>query len=164
VRRRRRAAGGLIAGTALVAAIIAPVLAQGTSGVLVTNVDGPITPVIADHLAAAVEQALDGDALLVVTLDTPGGLDTSMRDIVQTFLNAPVPILVYVGPEGARAASAGTFITMAAHVAAMAPATSIGAATPVDLQDGEISDKIDEIRASETMRLNEHGGETVPIC
>jgi len=142
VRRRRRAAGGLIAGTALVAAFIAPVLAQDTSGVLVTNVDGPITPVIADHLAAAVEQALGEGALLVVTLDTPGGLDTSMRDIVQTFLNAPVPILVYVEPEGARAASAGTFITMAAHVAAMAPATSIGAATPVDLQDGEITDKI----------------------
>jgi membrane-bound serine protease (ClpP class) len=142
VRRRRRAAGGLIAGTALVAAFIAPVLAQDTSSVLVTNVDGPITPVIADHLAAAVEQAVGEGALLVVTLDTPGGLDTSMRDIVQTFLNAPVPILVYVEPEGARAASAGTFITMAAHVAAMAPATSIGAATPVDLQDGEITDKI----------------------
>jgi len=142
VRRRRRAVGGLIAGTALVAAFIAPVLAQGTSGVLVTEVDGPITPVIADHLDAAVEQALGEDALLVVTLDTPGGLDTSMRDIVQTFLNAPVPIVVYVEPEGARAASAGTFITMAAHMAAMAPATSIGAATPVDLQDGEITDKI----------------------
>ena len=142
MRRRRRAAGGLIAGTALVAAFVAPVLAQSTSGVLVTVVDGPITPVIADHLAAAVEQALDEEAVLVVTLDTPGGLDTSMRDIVQTFLNAPVPVVVYVEPEGARAASAGTFITMAAHVAAMAPATSIGAATPVDLQGGEISDKI----------------------
>jgi membrane-bound serine protease (ClpP class) len=142
VRRRRRAAGGLIAGTALVAAFIAPVLAQDTSGVLVTNVDGPITPVIADHLAAAVAQAVGEEALLVVTLDTPGGLDTSMRDIVQTFLNAPVPIVVYVEPEGARAASAGTFIAMAAHVAAMASATTIGAATPVDLQGGEITDKI----------------------
>lgn len=142
MRRRRRAAGGLIAGVGLVAAFIAPVLAQDTSGVLVTDVDGPITPVIADHLAAAVEQAVGEGALLVVTLDTPGGLDTSMRDIVQTFLNAPVPIVVYVEPEGARAASAGTFITMAAHVAAMAPATSIGAATPVDLQGGEITDKI----------------------
>ena len=112
-------------------------------GVLVAEVDGPITPVIADHLAAAVDTAAASDAVLVVTLDTPGGLDTSMRDIVQTFLNAPVPVVVYVEPEGARAASAGTFITMAAHVAAMAPATAIGAATPIDLQTGEPgSDKV----------------------
>lgn len=108
-----------------------------TPGVLVAEVDGPITPVIADHLAAAVDAAAETDAVLVVTIDTPGGLDTSMRDIVQTFLNAPVPVVVYVEPEGARAASAGTYITMAAHVAAMAPATSIGAATPIDLQSGE---------------------------
>lgn len=110
---------------------------------LVAEVDGPITPVIADHLAGAVEASAERGAVLVVTMDTPGGLDTSMRDIVQTFLNAPVPVVVYIQPEGARAASAGTFITMAAHVAAMAPATSIGAATPVDLQTGEEgSDKI----------------------
>jgi membrane-bound serine protease (ClpP class) len=111
--------------------------------VLVADVDGPITPVIADHLAAAVETAAETGAVLVVNMDTPGGLDTSMRDIVQTFLNAPIPVVVYVQPEGARAASAGTFITMAAHIAVMAPATSIGAATPVDLQTGEEgSDKI----------------------
>jgi len=142
MRRRGRAAGGLIAGTVLVAAFIAPAVAQSTSGVLVTVVDGPITPVIADHLEAAVERASGEESILVVTLDTPGGLDTSMRDIVQTFLSAPVAIVAYVEPDGARAASAGTFITMAAHVAAMAPATSIGAATPVDLQGGEITDKI----------------------
>ncbi len=142
MRGLRRAAAGLLAGSALVVAFINPVLAQITSGVLLTAVDGPITPVIADHVAEAVERALEDDAVLVVTLDTPGGLDTSMREIVQTFLNAPVPVVVYVEPEGARAASAGTFITMAAHVAAMAPATSMGAATPVDLQGGEITDKI----------------------
>jgi membrane-bound serine protease (ClpP class) len=164
MRRRRRAAGGLIAGTALVAAFIAPVLAQGTSGVLVTDVDGPITPVIADHLAAAVEQAVGEEALLVVTLDTPGGLDTSMRDIVQTFLNAPVPIVVYVEPEGARAASAGTFITMAAHVAAMAPATSIGAATPVDLQGGEITDKIINDAVAFATSLAERRGRNVEFA
>lgn len=164
MRRLRRAAGGLIAGTALVAAFIAPVLAQGTSGVLVTDVDGPITPVIADHLAAAVEQAVGEEALLVVTLDTPGGLDTSMRDIVQTFLNAPVPIVVYVEPEGARAASAGTFITMAAHVAAMAPATSIGAATPVDLQGGEITDKIINDAVAFATSLAERRGRNVEFA
>jgi len=164
MRRRRRAAGGLIAGTALVAAFIAPVLAQGTSGVLVTVVDGPITPVIADHLAAAVEQAVGDEALLVVSLDTPGGLDTSMRDIVQTFLNAPVPIVVYVEPEGARAASAGTFITMAAHVAAMAPATSVGAATPVDLQGGEITDKIINDAVAFAISVAERRGRSVEFA
>jgi membrane-bound serine protease (ClpP class) len=136
VKWRDRALRGLIAGFVLSATMAAQAGAQ-TPEVLVAEVDGPITPVIADHLAAAVDAAAGADAVLVVTMDTPGGLDTSMRDIVQTFLNAPIPVVVYVQPEGARAASAGTFITMAAHVAAMAPATSIGAATPIDLQSGE---------------------------
>ena len=139
---RGQATRGLIAGFVTTAAIAVQATAQGPV-VLVAEVDGPITPVIADHLAAAVDTASESDAVLVVTLDTPGGLDTSMRDIVQAFLNAPVPVVVYVEPEGARAASAGTFITMAAHVAVMAPATSIGAATPIDLQTGEPgSDKV----------------------
>ena len=117
---RRRAVASLIAGTALVFSFSVPGAAQGPR-VLVTEVDGPITPVVADHLEAAVAEASEIGAVLIVTMDTPGGLDTSMRDIVQTFLNAPIPVVVYVQPEGARAASAGTFITMAAHVAAMAP-------------------------------------------
>lgn len=116
--------------------------AQGET-VLVTTVDGPITPVVADHLLDGVERAVaENHPAYVVLLDTPGGLDQSMRDIVQSFLNAPVPVVVYVSPAGARAASAGTFITMGGHVAAMAPGTSIGAATPVDLGGGEITDKI----------------------
>jgi membrane-bound serine protease (ClpP class) len=133
---------GLILGTILAGVFALQVGAQ-TASVLLVEVDGPITPVIAGHIDAAVEEAAARGAPLVVALDTPGGLDTSMRDIVQSFLNAPTVVVVYVEPEGARAASAGTFITMAAHVAAMAPATSIGAATPVDLEAGETaSDKI----------------------
>ena len=117
--------------------------AQAGPTVLLAPIDGQITPVVADHIADAVEEAESGDhRALVVTIDTPGGLDVSMRDIVQSFLNAKVPIVTYVSPEGARAASAGTFIAMAAPVAAMAPATSIGAATPVDLGGGEITDKV----------------------
>ncbi len=141
---RKTGISGVLGGVALVLAFALPGFAQGIGEpeVLITEVDGPITPVVADHLEAAIEHAEDTQAVLVVTLDTPGGLDTSMRDIVQHFLNAPIPVVVYVYPEGARAASAGTFITMSAHVAAMAPATSIGAATPVDLQGGEIGDKI----------------------
>lgn len=133
---------GLIVGMILWGAFALQAGAQSPS-VLLAEVDGPITPVVAAHLADAVEDAADAAVPLIVSLDTPGGLDTSMRDIVQSFLNASTPVVVYVEPEGARAASAGTFITMAAHVAAMAPATAIGAATPVELEEGETaSDKV----------------------
>jgi membrane-bound serine protease (ClpP class) len=129
----------------VIAAFLLPgstAVAQDRVTVLVTEVDGPITPVIADHLEDGIRTAEEnGHSAFVVKLDTPGGLDAAMRDIVQDFLGARVPVVVYVAPSGARAASAGTFITMAAHVAAMAPGTTIGAATPVDLQGGEISDK-----------------------
>ena len=111
--------------------------------VLSTAVTSSITPPIADHLAEAVERAEDGgyDAL-VVRMDTPGGLDLSMRSIARSFLGARVPVIVHVAPSGARAASAGAIITFAAHVAAMAPGTAIGAATPVDLEGGDVSDKV----------------------
>ena len=128
-------------------ALLAPfgraALAQDAPTALVATVDGPITPVTAKYLADGIRTAEDeGYRVFVVELDTPGGLDTSMRDIVQAFFGARVPVVVYVTPSGGRAASAGTFITMAAHVAVMAPATTIGAATPVDLQGGEITDKV----------------------
>lgn len=106
--------------------------------VLATTVRGPITPVIANHVAEGIRTAEDGgyDAY-VVRLDTPGGLDTSMRDIIQDVIAAEVPVVVHVSPRGARGASAGALITMAAHVAAMAPGTAIGAATPVGGQGGD---------------------------
>jgi membrane-bound serine protease (ClpP class) len=122
---------------------LAPAAAGQTPTVLVTRVAGPITPVVAAHLVDGIGAAEhDGHTAFLVELDTPGGLDTSMRQISQAFLNARVPVVVYVTPSGARAASAGAIITFAAHVAAMAPGTTIGAATPVDLQGGEISDKV----------------------
>ncbi|MGF1618701.1 MAG: nodulation protein NfeD [Acidimicrobiia bacterium] len=139
---RRPTVRGLILGMILSGAFAVQAIAQ-TPTVMLADVDGPITPVTATYLADAVDEAGNRGLPLVVTIDTPGGLDTSMRDIVQTLLGAPIPVIVYVQPAGARAASAGTFITMAAHVAVMAPATSIGAATPVDLEAGETaSDKI----------------------
>jgi membrane-bound serine protease (ClpP class) len=118
--------------------------------VLVTEVDAIITPVIADHIREGVARAeADGHSLLLIELDTPGGLDVSMREIIQAFLDANVPVLVYVAPSGARAASAGALITMAAHIAAMDTGTAIGAATPVDLQEGgDVEQKIIEDAAA----------------
>ncbi|HKY59509.1 MAG TPA: nodulation protein NfeD [Gemmatimonadota bacterium] len=97
-------------------------------------IDGAISPASAEFLTDAIERAEDeGAAALVVELDTPGGLVDSTRDIVQAILASRVPVVVYVAPSGARAGSAGVFITLAAHVAAMAPSTNIGAATPIQM-------------------------------
>ena len=97
-------------------------------------IEGVISPVTLRLVELALDRAQAENAqALVILLDTPGGLERSMRVIVQRLLNAPVPVIVYVSPTGARAASAGVFITMAAHVAAMAPATNMGAAHPVAL-------------------------------
>jgi membrane-bound serine protease (ClpP class) len=97
-------------------------------------IDGAISPASAEFLTDAIERAEDeGAAALVVELDTPGGLVDSTRDIVQRILASRVPVIVYVAPSGARAGSAGVFVTLAAHVAAMAPGTNIGAATPIQM-------------------------------
>jgi len=94
----------------------------------------PITPITARVIAQAINQsATDLAEALIIELDTPGGLDESMRQIVREILNSKVPVIVYVSPGGARASSAGVFITLAAHVAAMSPGTNIGAAHPVSL-------------------------------
>jgi membrane-bound serine protease (ClpP class) len=118
---------------ALRAAPAEPPSASGGE-ILVLTVSGPISPPVAAYVADGVAQAARRRAALVVLeLDTPGGLDTSMRQITQSLLNSAVPAVVYVFPSGGRAASAGTFITLAADVAAMAPGTTLGAAHPVNL-------------------------------
>ncbi len=102
--------------------------------VLVITVQGVINPVSSEFIRKSIDEAgTEGADALVVELDTPGGLDASMREIVKAINGSDVPVVVYVAPSGARAASAGVFITMAAHVAAMAPGTNIGAAHPVGL-------------------------------
>ncbi len=108
-----------------------------SSKVLVITVDGPINPVTAGYIDKGIAEAAErGADLLVLRLDTPGGLMSSMRTIVKSIMASPVPVAVYVSPSGARAASAGVFITMAAHVAAMSPGTNIGAAHPVNIGGG----------------------------
>jgi len=103
------------------------------SGVLLP-VSGPIGPATSDFFVRKLrESAANGASLVVVAIDTPGGLDTAMRDMVQAILASEVPVITYVSPSGARAASAGTYLVYASHVAAMAPATNLGAATPVPI-------------------------------
>ena len=118
--------------TLVAVGLAGPAPARAAGPVAVIDLDGAITPVTARLLTAAIERAkAEGDQALVVRLNTPGGLERSMRTMAQSILNSEIPVIVYVAPTGSRAASAGVFITMAAHVAAMAPATNIGAAHPV---------------------------------
>ena len=127
------------AGLVLVLALLTiPVVASAAPAPVATiEIEGVISPVTLRLVGIAIDRAQAERAnALVIQLDTPGGLERSMRAIVQRMMNAEVPVIVYVAPTGARAASAGVFITMAAHVAAMAPATNIGAASPVALGGG----------------------------
>ncbi|MBM70000.1 MAG: serine protease [Haliea sp.] len=105
--------------------------------VWVIHIDGPIGPASADHMTRSLERAIAANAeAVVLRIDTPGGLDSAMRDMIKAVLAAPVPVLGYVGPSGARAASAGTYLLYATHIAAMAPGTNLGSATPVQLGGG----------------------------
>jgi len=115
------------------------------SQVVVVTLDGAITPAAADYTVRAIRKAADNNAALVVLkLDTPGGLDTSMRSIIKAILASPVPVATFVAPDGARAASAGTYILYASHIAAMAPATNLGAATPVAIGGEEPAEPLRE--------------------
>ena len=121
------------------------VTAGPTGEAVVATYEGIINPVAAEYLHDAIASAQEtGAHVLIIKLDTPGGLDTSMRLIVKDITNAAIPVVVFVAPSGGRAASAGVFITMAAHVAAMSPGTNIGAAHPVAMGGGEMDSTMKE--------------------
>jgi membrane-bound serine protease (ClpP class) len=118
---------------------------QDKAPVFIAEVDGIINPATAKFIIESIDEAVkEGGQCLIIQLDTPGGLMDSMRNIVKKILASPIPIIVYVGPSGARAASAGVFITMSANIAVMAPGTHIGAAHPVTLGEGKESKTMSE--------------------
>lgn len=122
----------------ILAVLLVPLALHAAESALTISLEGPIGPATANFVIRSIEHAETENAqLLVIVMDTPGGLDTSTREIVKAILNAPLPVVTFIAPEGARAASAGTYILYASHVAAMSPATNVGAATPVSLTGGQ---------------------------
>ena len=114
-----------------------PVNAFGSDGIIVVKIEGAINPVVAEFVANEIRSAnTSSEELIVIRMDTPGGLDTSMRKIIKAIQSSKIPVASFISPGGSRAASAGTFITIASHIAAMEPGTNIGAAHPVNLMGG----------------------------
>lgn len=129
--------------------------------VWVIEINGGIGPATSDYLTREIEQAHDEQAkLIILKMNTPGGLDTSMRDIIRAITTSPIPVATWVGPAGSRAASAGTYILLASHIASMAPGTNLGAATPVSLGGGKapsnpLSPQDDTNKDGDTSTANE---------
>lgn len=136
-----------IAAVTLILGLLVPFALCAGPAVNVIKIDGAIGPVAASYVSREIERAEDeGAECLIIRMDTPGGLDSSMRIMIQAILASSVPVVVYVSPAGGRCASAGAFIAMAADVVAMTPGTSIGAAHPVTIGEGEVDeDTMDKI-------------------
>jgi membrane-bound serine protease (ClpP class) len=155
---RSRTARTLLGAVLLVAGLAFSASAQpAPPSVVHLSLTGVVDPFVADYLRDGIEGADDADAVLL-TIDTPGGLDSSMREIIKAILASETPVVCYVTPEGARAASAGAFILMACPVAAMAPATNVGASTPVGIGGVTLSKKIEEDAAATIRDLAQRRG------
>lgn len=127
------------------ASAAAPAPPPAATQVLELRIDDEIEPILADYIAGAIDAARPEDwSAILITMNTPGGLDSSMRTIIQSIIHSRVPVIVYVSPSGARAASAGFFILLSADIAAMSPGTDTGAASPIVLAGGSVPVQIDE--------------------
>jgi len=149
--------------SALLAMLLTPAQAQEGRHVNVASLEGVVDPIMAQYIARALDASVDDGAVaLIIEMNTPGGLDSSMRKIIAKMLASPVPVIVYVSPAGARAGSAGVFITIASNVAAMAPSTNIGSAHPVSGQgediQGDMNDKVTNDAAAYIRTIAEKRG------
>jgi membrane-bound serine protease (ClpP class) len=161
----RRLALGCLAAAALLLGTGAAASAQGGNVIEVVDLEGVIDPTTANYLEARIGSAIEDDSdVVIVQLDTPGGLDISMREMVQQIVRSPVPVVVWVGPPGSRAASAGVFLVYASHVATMAPGTAVGAAHPVNLGDATVEQKVIEDAAALLRSLAEQRGRDVEFA
>lgn len=149
--------------------LLGPILASAS--VLKIKVDAPIHPVTSEYIVRSLEKAdRDGADLVILTLDTPGGLDTSMREIIEKIVNARTPVAAFVGPSGARSASAGFFIALACDIFAMAPGTNTGAAHPVGISlpgqsmDETMENKVTNDAAAYIRTLAEKRGRNVRMA
>jgi membrane-bound serine protease (ClpP class) len=143
----------------LVAGLASAASAQDAqTPVIRLSLDGVVDPFVADYLRTEIADASERAGAVLITIDTPGGLDSSMREIVKAVQASTVPVICYVSPEGARAASAGAFILMACHVAAMAPATNVGASTPVGIGGVTLAAKVEQDAAAYMRSLAQQRG------
>ncbi|MEA2460492.1 MAG: hypothetical protein QOH90_669, partial [Actinomycetota bacterium] len=147
----------LLAATfALLAIFSGSASAAPSKQIVSLKLDGVVDPFEASYLTGGIERAAsDGAAAVLLTIDTPGGLDSSMREIIQSILNTNIPVLCYVSPSGARAASAGTFILLSCDVAAMEPGTNVGAASPVGVSGAIEQSKVENDAAAYIRSLAE---------
>jgi membrane-bound serine protease (ClpP class) len=161
---RSRSARTLVGALLLVAGLASMASAQpAQTSVVHLSLEGVVDPFVADYLRNGIEGAGEAAAVLL-TIDTPGGLDSSMREIIKGIQGSKIPVLCYVTPEGARAASAGAFILMACPVAAMAPATNVGASTPVGIGGVTLARKIEQDAAATIRGLAEQRGRNAELA
>src|SRR6186997_67369 len=154
-RKRRVGATAATAAALMLTGLAGQARAQTDQPVIASvSLTGVVDPIIADHITSVIQRANDDqDAAVLITIDTPGGLGSSMDEIDEAILGSAVPVIGYVAPSGARAASAGAFVLMSSPVAAMAPGTNVGASTPIGLSGGDLADKVTNDAAASMRKL-----------